>query len=104
MREEVLGASFRDPSGYVFRRDGVFYRQVNRSFAADYDHLMSSGLYERLVEKRLLLPHEEVELEIAGPASPNGTGASLLTADPYRTLRPEQLLCVAATPNTPSRR
>ena len=63
MSDEVLGASFRDPSGYVFQRDGVVYRQVSRSFAPDYDQLMSSGLYTRLVEKGLLLPHEEVALE-----------------------------------------
>ncbi len=82
MTDEILGSSFRDPSGYVFERDGVVYRQVNRSFAEDYDLLMSSGLYERLVGKNLLISHEEV----AEPAA-----VSSLDADHYRTLRPEQL-------------
>ena len=30
MSEQVLGASFRDPSGFVFERDGLIHRQVNR--------------------------------------------------------------------------
>lgn len=53
-------ASFRDPSGFVFREEGVLYRQVNHSYAAAYDLLMSSGLYERLVAEHLLIPHEAV--------------------------------------------
>ena len=28
--------SYRDPSGFVFRRDGVLYRQVNSSFADEW--------------------------------------------------------------------
>jgi len=47
MTDDTLGASFRDPSGFVFEREGVIYRQVNRSYAADYDRLLSSGLYDR---------------------------------------------------------
>ena len=40
--------SYRDPAGFVFRRDGVLYRQVQASFAEDWDAFMASGLYERL--------------------------------------------------------
>lgn len=57
-----LKASFRDPSGFLFRREGVLYRQVNRKYQADYDHLMQSGLYDRLVKAGLLIPHREVEI------------------------------------------
>ena len=28
-------ASFRDPSGFLFRHEGRLYRQVNESYAAD---------------------------------------------------------------------
>jgi ribosomal protein L11 methylase PrmA len=55
----ILGSSFRDPSGFVFRRDGVLYRQVNRSFAEQFDFLGSSGLYEALTSAGLLIPHVE---------------------------------------------
>jgi 2-polyprenyl-3-methyl-5-hydroxy-6-metoxy-1,4-benzoquinol methylase len=53
-------ASFKDPSGFVFKTNGKFYRQINKSYADDYDLLMSSGLYKTLTEKNLLLPHTEV--------------------------------------------
>lgn len=59
----VDGASFRDPSGFVFEQDGIIYRQVNNSYKDDYDTLMDSGLYEALVDKNLLVAHKEVELD-----------------------------------------
>ncbi len=56
-------SSFRDPSGFLFTSGGVLYRQVNQSYRPDYDRLMESGLYERLVEQGLLVPHQEVDIE-----------------------------------------
>ena len=61
-------ASFRDPSGFLFSRSGTLYRQVNQIYATDYEHLMSSGLYEKLVENGRLVSHREVEIEPANPA------------------------------------
>lgn len=58
---EKLSASFRDPSGFLFSRSGVLYRQINRAYANDYTRLMDSGLYEKLVKAGLLIPHEETE-------------------------------------------
>jgi len=60
--EDVLPSSFRDPAGYVFRRDGVLYRGIRESGRPHYDMLMSSGLYKELVAANLLVPHEEVPL------------------------------------------
>ena len=79
MTDGTLGASFRDPSGFVFEREGVLYRQVNRSYAADYDRLMSSGLYDALVERGLLVAHDEVSI------APTDRG------DPYRIIRPRRV-------------
>lgn len=56
-----LAASFRDPSGFLFSRGGVLYRQVNRAYEQEYVRLMESGLYEKLVKAGLLIPHVEVE-------------------------------------------
>lgn len=75
----VVGGSFRDPSGFVFRRDGVVYRQVNQTYATDLARLESSGLYAELVGRGLLLPYEDVAIH---PALPNQAA---------RILRPEQL-------------
>src|SRR6187549_888634 len=54
-----LSASFRDPSGFLFKRDNVLYRQVNRKYEQEYVRLMESGLYEKLVKAKLLIPHVE---------------------------------------------
>lgn len=53
-------ASFRDPAGFVFVEDGCVYRQVNESYRSDYDCLIGSGLYDALVEQRLLIQHDEL--------------------------------------------
>jgi ribosomal protein L11 methylase PrmA len=63
---EQVSASFRDPSGFLFSRDGVLYRQINKSYAEDYSRLMSSGLYEKLVKAGLLVPHVETDQPLAG--------------------------------------
>lgn len=74
-----LASSFRDPHGFVFAHEGTIYRQVNENYRGDFELLKSSGLYERLVERELLIPHEEVE-----PSETFAEGA-------YRVLRPEQV-------------
>lgn len=57
-REAVQG-SFRDPSGFVFLRDGIPFRQVNESYRENYDCLMRSGLYQDLASRQALIPHAE---------------------------------------------
>lgn len=57
---DLMAASFRDPSGVVFKRRNKLYRQVRRSYAEQYDRLIESGLYDALVAERLLLEHVEV--------------------------------------------
>lgn len=56
-----LDSSFRDPDGYMFEIRGELYRGVNISYKAEYDHLLSSGLYQKLVDRRFLLPFHEVD-------------------------------------------
>lgn len=72
----ILPSSFRDPSGFVFRENGTLYRQVNRGYQAHFDQLIQSGLYEQLIASRLLIPHEEVGLELAR------------SDDAYKVIRP----------------
>ena len=64
-----LAASFRDPSGFLFSRGGILYRQVNRAYEQEYARLMESGLYEKLVKARLLIPHVEVNPPPAATAA-----------------------------------
>ena len=76
-------ASFRDPSGFLFTQDGEYYRQVNRSYAENYDQLMNSGLYEKLVRSGRMLPHQESPV------------AALQAEIAYKVIHPEQLGFIA---------
>jgi ribosomal protein L11 methylase PrmA len=77
--QERVAASFRDPSGFVFQKEGEIYRQINLSYQADYDLLLSSGLYQELVKHKMLLAHEEVQVS---PALPELH---------YKTIKPQQV-------------
>src|SRR3989337_3334545 len=72
------GASFRDPSGFLFVRDGTLFRQVNQSYRATFDQLEHSGLYAELVEAGLLIPHALADV---APAEPK-EAALVLRPDP----------------------
>jgi hypothetical protein len=61
------GSSFRDPSGFLFTRGGILYRQVNRSYRPTYDRLIDSGLYRELVDAGELIPHEIARVAAAEP-------------------------------------
>ena len=58
-------ASFRDPAGFVFRRDGVLYRQVQPPARADWEAFAASGLRDRLTTDGLVVEHEEASPELA---------------------------------------
>jgi len=77
--EERASASFRDPSGVVFSRNGKIFRQVNQVYREDYDLLMSSGLYETLIGKRFLIPHQEVN------------EAPLVSEGCYKVIQPDKI-------------
>ena len=70
-------SSFRDPSGFIFESAGKLFRQINVSYAADYDLLMSSGLYQRLVDQRMLVPHQETN------------DGQINSSDQYKIILPE---------------
>jgi len=79
MNDSAVAGSFRDPSGFVFLREGVLYRQVNTAYREDYDHLMSSGLYDSLFGAGQLVAHSEVDVPPSDPAIA------------YKTLKPERI-------------
>ncbi len=62
-----VAGSFRDPSGFMFRRDGVLYRQVNKHYRIQYDVLVFSGLLESLWKQGLLVPSDEVDMPAENP-------------------------------------
>jgi ribosomal protein L11 methylase PrmA len=74
-----LEASYRDPSGFVFRRDGQFLRQVNHSYREDYEQAERSGLFRSAIDRGFLIPHEEVTQPFADATAG------------WKVLRPRQL-------------
>jgi SAM-dependent methyltransferase len=71
--------SFRDPSGFIFWRDGQPYRQIQRRFAAEWDAFEASPLKARLIAQGRLIPDERVPIEWAhGP-------------DAHAVIRPERI-------------
>jgi len=55
--------SFRDPSGFIYQKDQIIYRQINRRYQKQYETLMGSGLYSRLIKEGFLISHEEIASE-----------------------------------------
>ncbi len=59
MKTQLKNCSFRDPSGFVFVRDGEVFRQINRSYQPHFDLLIESGLYSSLLKNGKIVSHEE---------------------------------------------
>src|SRR5437667_12552477 len=76
---QPLASSFRDPSGFVFQKDGVLYRRVNIIFKEDFDHFTDSGCLGHLTMNKWLIPHEDITDDFAG------------VGDGYKTLKPQRI-------------
>lgn len=72
-------SSYRDPSGFIFEKDGVLYRQVNLSFREHFDQFIQSGFYDTLVKNGWLIPHTTIDKNLTG------------SGDYYTTIQPEQI-------------
>ncbi len=79
LRVEKIPASFRDPSGFVFRHDGQVYRRINTVYQEHYAQLMKSGLYSALADAGQLIPHEEVQVK------------SRIADGAYKVIQPERI-------------
>lgn len=62
---QKVNSSFRDPGSQVFQSEDGVYRLIRKEAVSDYKALMESGLYQKLVAARLLVPHEDVTVECA---------------------------------------
>ena len=60
-----IPASFRDPSGFVFERDGRLLRQINHSFSEEWSAFEQSALRQELTRDRVLINHQAAPLELA---------------------------------------
>lgn len=58
--------SFRDPSSYVFRRNGRIFRMLDDGAYRNFESLRTSGAYDVLHDRGWLIATEEVELDDTG--------------------------------------
>ena len=83
MSWQAVEGSFRDPSGFVYTRDGTLYRQVNRTFRRPFEAFLESGLYGELARDGLLVSHEAVPLTLSA------------TDDAFAVLKPERVAFIS---------
>ncbi|MBK5270543.1 MAG: SAM-dependent methyltransferase [Bacteroidia bacterium] len=76
-------SSYRDPSGFVFTKNGVLFRQINQSFKENFDFFISSGCYQHLLNKEFLIQHFDEPANLTG------------SPDYYKTIRPEQIAYIS---------
>ena len=66
MTADNLSASFRDPDGFVFEKEGELYRRILPHGRASFDHFIHSGLAQRLVEQGKLAEFNIIEEDEQG--------------------------------------
>ena len=71
-----VASSFRDPAGFIYKKNDTLYRQINEQGAQDYDAFMAR-LYPTLLERNLIVKHDEVSQDLA------------YSADAYKIIQPE---------------
>jgi hypothetical protein len=78
---ERQAISYKDPDGFIIKRDDGFYRHISESYKKEYDHLMLSGLYDGLVKKGLMISHTELD-------------TIAKHSDSYKEIFPQQILFI----------
>jgi len=63
----------------VFFVDNEIYRQINQKAREDFDFLIGSGLYRKLVGKELLIPHTEI------------ISKKMLSKNGYKIIKPQPI-------------
>jgi len=52
--------SYKDPAGFIVKKDKGYFRYISNSYQKEFDHLINSGLYRSLIDKYLILPHQTI--------------------------------------------
>ena len=53
-------ASFRDPAGFILKDHGKIFRVIRDNYKLNFDFLLDSGLYKKLLHDNLIIEHKEV--------------------------------------------
>jgi hypothetical protein len=80
-------SSFRDNSGFIFYHQGELFRAITYSYTDDYAYLIKSGLYNYLVDEKLLIPHSVERLETLREE----VSSDKLDAKIYKVIQPDKI-------------
>ncbi|MCU0422269.1 MAG: SAM-dependent methyltransferase [Bacteroidia bacterium] len=58
---ERTSSSFRDPDGFILKKEGIYHRFLPSTYLPIYQLLVESGLYQQLTSEGLLIKHEETD-------------------------------------------
>jgi hypothetical protein len=73
-------SSYRDPSGFIYKHEGIYYRFVSDQYKEHYEHAKKQNLFDVAKQKNLLLPFEEIDENHNHHKKP------------YKTLLPDQIV------------
>ena len=59
--------SYKDTAARIVLKENGYYRYIFKDYKEEYDHLMNSGLYEELTEKKYLVKHIETVIDSNDP-------------------------------------
>lgn len=87
MKSTRVAASFRDPAGYVFWREGRLFRAVGPDYAEDLRRLVQEDLLNELIDRQWLVPTTLVEDDLAAElAAEHGEGMLFLEHEPIEPI------------------
>ena len=64
---KIESSSFKDYDAFVFCESGDIYRKLSENYIPVYKKFIESGLYSKLLEKNLIVKHEEVSEDTIKP-------------------------------------
>lgn len=73
-----VAGSFRDPGGFLFRRDGVLYRQINAPALNGFTRFVDSGLHAELGAAGKVVEHQDADIALAA----TGEGCKVIRPEP----------------------
>ncbi len=74
-----INVSYKDPHTVVFKSAATIYRQLHKTYQPHYEKFIQSGLYDKLLQKGFVIPHEEVSTPVYDEATH------------FKTIRPQQI-------------
>ena len=61
MNNNIEFSSYKDSSAQVFYKNNEVFRKIFKNYIPVFEKFVKSGLYEKLLEKKLILPFEIIE-------------------------------------------